>query len=250
MLPMRGEGDMLLALVAADEALDSGEPEIAANIGQQMLHMDLTILPRSVRTRIRDISARIKPENAILVGGGIGHMSAWLLDVWTSENQHRPSSFRIVEEGGKFGVILDRLIRRYDAVSWTSVISTPWTEVVAETSAWNAASATNEVPSISKAPLPSPTGLVVIDVPEIQRPAFVRSALDIIQEDGVILILEPEVPTGDVGDFEPGNPQTEAQRRVDAFNSWMAVIREAGARGFKSAFVELSGATLVVLVGA
>ena len=146
-------------------------------------------------------------------------------------------------------MILDRLIRRYDAVSWTSVISTPWTEVVAETSAWNAASATNEVPSISKAPLPSPTGLVVIDVPEIQRPAFLRSALDIIQEDGVILILEPEVPTGDVGDFEPGNPQTEAQRRVDAFNSWMAVIREAGARGFKSAFVELSGATLVVLVG-
>ena len=98
-------------------------------------------------------------------------------------------------------MILDRLIRRYDSSSWATVVGTPWNELVAETSAWNAASASIESASINKAPLPSPTGLIVIDVPETERPSSLRAALEIIDRDGVIIILEPEVPTGDVGNF-------------------------------------------------
>ena len=247
-LPMRGEEEILHALIEQNQDFSTDEPEIAANIGQQMLHMDLPLLPRDARARIRDIAARVTPENVVLVGGGIGHLSAWLLDAWATAASKRPSTFRIIEEGGKFGVILDRLIRRYSAESWTSVLSRPWNEVVAETTAWNAASATPENSVISPVPLPSPTGMVIIDVPEVQRPASLQLAFEILKEDGIIMVIEPEVPTGDVGDFEPGKPSTEAQKRVEAFNSWISAIRESQMRGFKSAFVELSGATLVVLI--
>ena len=248
-LPMRDDADVLAELVKENENFNENEPQVAANIGQQMFHMDLPILPRGLRARIRDISLRVRPENAVLVGGGSGHLAAWLLDAWAAGEQKHPTSFRIIEEGGKFGVILDRLIRRYNASSWATVIATPWSELVAETSAWNAASASIESASINKAPLPSPTGLIVIDVPETERPSSLRAALDLVERDGVILILEPEVPTGDVGEFPPGKPTTPAQERVDAFNDWMRIVREAGDRGFKSAFVELSGATLVVMIG-
>ena len=141
---MRGEEEILRALIEQNQDFSTDEPEIAANIGQQMLHMDLPLLSRDARARIRDIAARVTPENVVLVGGGIGHLSAWLLDAWTTAGSKRPSTLRIIEEGGKFGVILDRLIRRYSAESWTSVLSRPWNEVVAETTAWNAASATPE----------------------------------------------------------------------------------------------------------
>tara|TARA_A100001234_G_C12309846_1_gene253007 strand:- start:96 stop:374 length:279 start_codon:yes stop_codon:yes gene_type:complete len=90
--------------------------------------------------------------------------------------------------------------------------------------------------------------MVIIDVPEVQRPASLKLAFEILNEDGIIMVIEPEVPTGDVGDFEPGKPLTEAQKRVEAFNSWISAISESQMRGFKSAFVELSGATLVVLI--
>ena len=248
MLPMGGAADVIEQLVRENPNFSRDEPEIAANIGQQMFHMDLPILPRSARARIRDISSRVRPENAVLVGGGIGHLAAWLFDAWATGEENPPSSFKIVEEGGKFGVILDRLIRRYNAANWAAVISTPWKELVAETSAWNAASASIDSASISRAPLPSPTGLVVIDVPENERPSSLRAALEVVGKDGVIVILEPEVPTGDVGEFEPGHPLTPAHERVDSFNDWMRVIREAADLGFNSAFVELSGATLVVMM--
>ena len=116
---MRDDADVLAELVKKNENFNENEPQVAANIGQQMFHMDLPILPRGVRARIRDISIRVRPENAVLVGGGIGHLAAWLLDAWAAGDEKPPTSFRIIEEGGKFGVILDRLIRRYDSVSYT-----------------------------------------------------------------------------------------------------------------------------------
>ena len=55
-LPMRDDADVLAELVKENENFNENEPQVAANIGQQMFHMDLPILPRGVRARIRDIS--------------------------------------------------------------------------------------------------------------------------------------------------------------------------------------------------
>ena len=138
-LPQMSEDEMFSLLLSDDAERDDSEPAIAAGIGEQMLHMSLRPLPRSMRARIRDISSRIPAKNAVLIGGGIGHLSAWLLDLWCGDPANppevppsKPDSFRIIEPGGKFGVIIDRLIRRHGAEVWTQVIQMPWSELAAE----------------------------------------------------------------------------------------------------------------------
>ena len=68
-LPQMSEREMFEMLLSEDNSRTSDEPEIAANIGEQMLHMGLSPLSRSIRTRIRDICSRIPAKNVILVGG-------------------------------------------------------------------------------------------------------------------------------------------------------------------------------------
>ena len=145
-LPQMSEREMFDRLLSEDSERGDSEPAIAAGIGEQMLHMDLRPLPRSMRARIRDIAARVPARNALLIGGGIGHLAAWLLDLWCGDPANppeqpppRPDSFRIVEPGGKFGVIIDRLVRRHGAESWTQIIAKPWQEVSAEAASWSAA---------------------------------------------------------------------------------------------------------------
>ena len=62
--------------------LPRDEPEIAANINQQLQHMGLVTWPISVIRRVRDGIYRINPKNVLEVGGGIGHRAAWLLDLF------------------------------------------------------------------------------------------------------------------------------------------------------------------------
>ena len=117
-LPTMSQKEMFEQLLGDDESSDASEPEIAAAIGEQMIHMDLRPLPRSIRKRLRDITSRIPARNVVIVGGGIGHLTAWMMDLWCgdpaideSEGSNRPETLRVIEEGGKFGVIIDRLIR-------------------------------------------------------------------------------------------------------------------------------------------
>ena len=84
-LPQMSEREMFDRLLSEDSVRDDSEPAIAAGIGEQMLHMSLRPLPRSMRARIRDICARVPARNAVLIGGGIGHLSAWLLDLWCGD---------------------------------------------------------------------------------------------------------------------------------------------------------------------
>ena len=251
-LPQTSDREMFDRLLSEDSERGDSEPAIAAGIGEQMLHMDLRPLPRSVRARIRDIAARVPAKNALLIGGGIGHLAAWLLDLWCGDPANppeqpppRPDSFRIVEPGGKFGVIIDRLIRRHGAESWTQIIAKPWQEVAAEAASWSAATAALPV---SKPPsqLPPSLDLVVIDVPESERPSTASAAFDMLSPGGVLLVQEPEVPTGDVGVAEVGSEPTPAQRKVESFNSWIGFVKQVSE--FHSlGFVELAGGTLAVL---
>ena len=251
-LPQMSEREMFDRLLSEDSERGDSEPAIAAGIGEQMLHMDLRPLPRSMRARIRDIAARVPARNALLIGGGIGHLAAWLLDLWCGDPANppeqpppRPDSFRIVEPGGKFGVIIDRLIRRHGAESWTQIIAKPWQEVAAEAASWSAATAALPV---SKPPsqLPPSLDLVVIDVPESERPSTASAAFDMLSPGGVLLVQEPEVPTGDVGVAEAGSEPTPAQRKVESFNSWIGFVKQVS-ESHSLGFVELAGGTLAVL---
>ena len=113
-LPMRSDSDIMAILLSEDEERDRSEPEVASSIGEQMLHMDIPLLPRSIRARIRDVCSRISPKNAVIIGGGIGHLSAWLFDLWSpisSENEKMPTNLTvglmIIEHGKCFCIMIE-----------------------------------------------------------------------------------------------------------------------------------------------
>ena len=251
-LPQMSEAEMLERLLSGDSGRSDKEPEIASSIGEQMLLMGLRTMPRSLRVRIRDITSRVPLGNAILVGGGIGHLSAWLFDLWcaepTDEKQSidlKPDSFIIVEEGARFGVIIDRLIKRYNAETWSRVVAKPWSEITAEVTSWSAAAAS--LPSSARpSDIPLPVSLIIVDLPDSERPEAASSAFDILSPDGLLIVPEPEVPTGDVGFPEEGEKPTEAQTKVIAFNKWISFIKGVS-ENHSVSFVELSGGTLAVI---
>ena len=251
-LPQMDELGIMQKLLSEDPELGAEEPEIAASIGEQMLHMDITPLPRSMRRRIRDVCSRVKPRNAIIVGGGIGHLSAGLFDMWCGSpdspriSESRPGTLRIMEQGTRFGVIIDRLIRRYGAESWCSVVSSPWKEVVAESSSAIAANVALPRDSLSVI-LPLPVDLVVIDLPEDERAEAASVAFDLLAPGGLVLVQEPTVPTGDVGSPSDDEEPTPAQAKVESFNRWIGLVKMVNS-DHSLGFAELTGGTLVVLL--
>ncbi|MBR40357.1 MAG: hypothetical protein CMA89_00470 [Euryarchaeota archaeon] len=251
-LPQMSDSDVMSRLLSENLDRDQSEPEVASSIGEQMLHMDIPLLPRSVRARIRDVCSRIEPRNATLVGGGIGHLSAWLFDLWSNSGQEEkegpkhPVAFRIIEPGTRFCVIIDRLIRRYEAEGWAQSVSMPWQEVFAETSssiASNVAIPENALNSI----LPMPLDLFIIDLPEGERVAAASAAFEMVSPGGLVLLLEPTVPTGDVGDFSEGEEPTPAQLKVQSFNDWIELVKRINASD-SVGFTDLTGGTLVAFL--
>ena len=250
-LPQMSEREMFEKLLSEDSKRGNEESQIASAIGEQMLIMDLQQLPRSVRARIRDIVGRIPAKNVIIVGAGIGHLTSWLMDLWCGDPANppddtpdHPETLRIIEEGGKFGVIIDRLLRRYDASSWAQVITNTWFEVFAENQSWNAAGAT--LPQSARSTLlPQPIDLIIIDLPETSRVEAAIKAFPLLSPGGVLITLEPQVPTGDVGEPMSGQEPTPAQVLVASFNQWMEFVQNVNLN-HSAALVELTGGTLAV----
>ena len=113
--------ELLAHILAKDEQQPQKEPDVAANIHEQLQHMGLSTWSLSVLRRLRDAVARLQPKTLLEVGASIGHRTAWILDDFERRNQ-RPDMLTLVEPGGKFGVILKRLLQRYDALPWSSVV--------------------------------------------------------------------------------------------------------------------------------
>ena len=61
-----------------------------------------------------------------------------------------------------------------------------------------------------------------------------------------MLVQEPEVPTGDVGEADSGSTMTPAQRKVESFNDWIEFVKRVS-ESHSLGFVELTGGTLAVL---
>ena len=83
--------DILSHLMSKDGQQPRDEPEIAANIGQQLQHMGLTTWSISIHRRLRDALVRLSPQSVLEVGASIGHRTAWLLMPLSVNNALRTS---------------------------------------------------------------------------------------------------------------------------------------------------------------
>ena len=72
-----------------------------------------------------------------------------------------PTALTLVEQGGKFAVILQRLLQRYEAMNWASVVVGEPEQLAAEHQAWALASATGT--ELSQTPFESGYDVIVID---------------------------------------------------------------------------------------
>lgn len=251
-LPQMSDSDVMRMLLSEDEGRNQSEPEVASSIGEQMLHMDIPLLPRSVRARIRDICSRLNPSNAILIGGGIGHLSAWLFDLWSENSPDqdgtsaKPETYTIIEPGTRFRVIIDRLIRRYGAENWAKVVSSTWQEAFAESTS-SIVSNVSIPESALDSIIPMPMDLVIIDLPEEDRVTAADAAFNLVSPGGIVIVLEPEVPTGDVGDLSDIDELTPAQQKVKSFNTWIELVQTANAE-HSVGFADLTGGTIVAFL--
>ena len=240
--------DALAALLAKNPDQPKDEPEVASSIGAQLEHMELDSMPTSLRRRIRDIIARVQPKRVCEVGSGIGHLSAWLVDYWS--NNSPPEHYDMIEAGGKFGVILTRLLRRYDAEDWAHVRVGEFESLCAELDSWQAANTTtDEVAATTSPPLRAPYEIIIVDVGDIGRVATIKRSFELLVPGGLILTAEPEVPVDDVGEIPETGPENADQARVAAFNEWTQFISEISQTN-PVGFVPLFGGTLVGIIQA
>ena len=243
-LPQFSQEDIMTALLSGSQERSQEEPEIAANITQQMLHMELDPLPRSMRSRFRDIVERLSPKKIIEVGAGIGHLSAWFHDIW--EDSPHPESYVMVEEGNRFGVILQRIVERFDASSWCSVKVGSWDSMSSEATAWLAANASTPEAARTGEPLPVPADVIIVHSDWKSQVQDVEKALSLVRLGGVVLTPEPLVPTADVGDYPTGKPTNEQQMRVEVFNQWISCMKEWNEKQAVG-FTEVGGGTIVAV---
>jgi len=217
--------DVLAAILAADKELSRDEPEVAANIGQQLEHMGLTTWSISVRRRIRDAVARISPKNIIQTGSGIGHLSAWILDHY--EGKDGLENFQIIEEGNRFAVILTRLCQRYSSVPTSIKVGTP-SLLTGELKAWNIA-------KIGDPPMQENADVIIVDATMEKLADDIAAMLPLLTKNGVLFTIEPTPPVGDRDDDDA---------EVIGFNKWMDLIRNTN-ESHHIAFAPLFGGTIV-----
>lgn len=233
-----GKENVLAHLLSADGARNRDEPEIAANIGTQLQHMGLSTWSSSVLRRLRDALGRLQPKNLIEVGAGIGHRSAWIYDLFETDDFH-PNSYQLVEDGAKFAVILRRLMLRHDAESYTTIVVGNVDALVAETNAWQAASSTGI--EVGSPPIRSGADAIIVDGPSELRSRNVEQVLPYLASNGVLFTVEPDMPLGDVEEDD-----SEGLLLVDGFNHWISLIQSVN-ETHHIAFMPLFGGTLVAM---
>ena len=228
--------DVLAYLLSKDANQPQDEPLIAANIHEQLQHMGLSTWSISILRRLRDAVGRLAPARILEVGASIGHSTAWLLDEFERE-ERVPAALTLVEQGGKFAVILQRLLQRYDALPWSSVVVGEPEQLAAEHQAWALASATGA--ELSQTPFESGYDVIVIDGPSPVRASLVATYLSLLNDNGVLFTVEPDMPTGDVEEDD-----VEGMAMVNGFNRWIELVGETQST-HHVAFMPLFGGTLV-----
>lgn len=209
------KADVLPFILSKDSDMPRDEPQIAANISEQLQHMGLSTWSQSVIRRLRNSIHKLKPKRIIEVGAGIGHRSAWLYDLFTEDSV--PERYDLVEQGAKFAVILHRLMTRYEAEDWTNIVVGEIPSLVAETSAWSAASATGL--EVGDSPLGVDSDVIIVDSKIEDLAEHIEILLPLLGDGGVLFTCEPPVPAGDIDENDE-----EMMKHVNGFNSWIELI--------------------------
>jgi len=230
--------EILPYLLSKESELSRDEPEIASNISEQLQHMGLSTWSQSVIRRLRNAIHKIKPKRVIEVGAGIGHRSAWLLDLFTSDTT--PERYDLVEQGNKFAVILHRLRARYDAEDWCNIVVGEVNSLVAETNAWSAASATGL--EVGDSPLATKANVIIVDSKIEFLAESIECLFPLLVDGGVLFTCEPPVPSGDVDEND-----VEMMKQVDGFNDWIKLISKTQ-QTHNIAFTPLFEGTLVAFL--
>ena len=230
--------EILPYLLSKESELSRDEPEIASNISEQLQHMGLSTWSQSVIRRLRNAIHKIKPKQVIEVGAGIGHRSAWLLDLFTSDTT--PERYDLVEQGNKFAVILHRLRARYDAEDWCNIVVGEVNSLVAETNAWSAASATGL--EVGDSPLATKANVIIVDSKIEFLAESIECLFPLLVDGGVLFTCEPPVPSGDVDEND-----VEMMKQVDGFNDWIKLISKTQ-QTHNIAFTPLFEGTLVAFL--
>jgi len=231
------ERDAFAWLLAEDPELGEEEPNVAAAINEQLSHMELNSQDIDAIRRIRDVAIRHNPKKIIEVGGGIGHLSAWLLDAFSSNS--KPPEYTIVEGGNKFAAILLRLTQRFDASEWTHVSGMRFQELAGVCNAWlisNKALLNSSSMEATNAPAAIPADLIIIDVGDEEQVECIQESLSLLSSNGLLLTIEPNVP------FE-GASEADA----NLFQLWMDLIRNIQDT-YRIGFVPLKTSTLVAFM--
>jgi predicted O-methyltransferase YrrM len=231
--------EVLSSILSPDPNRNRDEPAIAANISAQLSHMGLDTWSISVIRRLRDAVGRMKPDRIIEVGGGIGHRSAWIYDL-IDQDDWQPTRYDIIENGAKFGVIIHRLMTRYEAQSWTKIVVGELNSLLAQTNAWSAASKSGI--EVGDSPIQSQAEVIIVDSNGKNVANTVKQMLPMLAKGGVLFTVEPLVPAGDVDENDEAGMAI-----VEGFNSWINLIQSANETHY-IAFNPLFGGTLVAFL--
>ena len=237
--PEVNKDEILAQLLPADTSRVRDEPEIAANISTQLQHMGLSTWSISAHRRLRDALGRLKPNRVIEVGGGIGHRSAWIYDLFVQDG-FTPERYDIIENGAKFAVIIHRLMTRYEGESYTKIVVGVLDALVGETLAWKAASSTGL--EVGDAPIQPEADAIIVDGKSSIRAKNVELMLPFLAPGGVLFTLEPDMPVGDV---DPED--TEGMALVEGVNAWIELIQSSN-ETHHIGFMPLFGGTLVAMI--
>ena len=230
--------ELLGHILSKSSDMSRDEPIIAQNIFEQLKHMGLSTWSLSVIRRLRDGIHKISPSHILEVGGGIGHRSAWLMDLFT--NNQLPERYDIVEQGNKFAVILHRLSTRYEAADWCNIVVGELPQLYSETIAWNKVNITNNPDA--QPPLAEKYQTIIIDTTLENIAEYTDLGLHLLDENGVLFTTEPLVPSGEVDEND-----SKKQAEVDGFNRWIDLIKKSN-NDYHIAFAPLFEGTIVAFL--
>ena len=234
-----GDGNRLSfdVLLSMDDTQPRERPMIAENIFQQLRHMELSSWSLSIHRRVRDIIGKIKPLSVAEIGGFIGLRTSWLFDLVERE-QWKPDQYLICEQGPKFGVILKRLIQRYDYAAFCDVIIQSPIPFLQEYSLWKQTQFIHS--DEHQGYFRHNIDVFIVDSTIDDFIETLQHCIKQLSAGGYVITVEPDVPLEDEDTSSP-----EVQHKIEMFNDWMQLIRDTKDK-YEIGFTPLHEGTLVV----